>query len=88
MHIGVNAKYHGNNVHAKSTSKENLKAIDLRKFQISTTRTANIKREQEDELQTLNKLSYLNAGARYELLSINQQLLDFDLKFKVRQIVE
>lgn len=37
----------------------------------------------EDEMQALDKLSYMNAGARYELLSINQQLLNFDLKFKV-----
>jgi hypothetical protein len=58
--------------------------------QINTTRLEKSTRGQgpEDELLTLNKLSFMNAGARYELLSINEQLLDFDMNLKVREIDE
>jgi len=53
-------------------------------MQVNTSRIIEgITKGQDDELMTLNKLSLMNAGARYELLSINKQLLDFDMNLKV-----
>ena len=72
------------NMYGKSTSKENKKINDIKKMQVNTTRIENSAKGQDDELLTLNKLSLLNAGARYELLSINKQLLDFDMNLKVK----
>jgi len=72
-----------NNGYIKSKCKENKKRLDPKQIQINTTRIESMQ-EQDDELLTLNKLSFMNAGARYELLSINKQLLDFDLNMKVK----
>lgn len=41
---------------------------------------------EEDDLATLNKLSLINADARYELLNVNKQILDFGLNLKVIKI--
>lgn len=67
----------------KSVSKENrnTRIANSKEHHLNSIQTT--KKSHEDELSTLDKLSYMNAGARYELLSINQQLLNFDLKFKV-----
>ena len=80
-----NSKIQGMNGHVKAKSKENKKVPEAKKMQVSTTRMEANKKGQDDELSTLSKLSYMNAGARYELLSINEQLLDFDMNLKVQR---
>jgi len=81
--------------HTKSPSKENRmykqtqQNIDPNGGKKSAVNTSRLEENEiskeniDDDIATLSKLSYMNAGARYELLSINQQLLDFDLKFQV-----
>lgn len=73
---------------SSSTSKENRRGeTEQRKLHVNSTRIEGSEKETvgEDELTTLNKLSMLNAGARYELLSINKQLLDFDISMKAQK---
>lgn len=85
------------NVHSQNTPKENRRTSTENKpkrQQVNTTRIEDASVADkllaspfaEDELATLSKLSLMNAGARYELLSINEQLLDFNVNIKVSSL--
>jgi hypothetical protein len=45
---------------------------------ITKTTLASLEKEDED-IKTINKLSLLTAGARYQLLTVNQQLMKYKI---------
>ena len=76
-------------LHGKTRRKDNKSKGELSNFLLDQNVHVNVNCTNPDvpfdeDMYKLDKLSLMNAGARYELLNINQQLLDFDMNLKVK----